>query len=31
VTVVVLITAAARRELKAIDAEVGRSPEVAGA
>lgn len=31
VTVVVLITAAARRELRAIEAEVGRSPEVVGA
>jgi uncharacterized membrane protein YdjX (TVP38/TMEM64 family) len=31
VTVVVLITAAARRELKAIEADVGRSREVVGA
>ncbi len=31
VTVVVLITAAARREFKAIEAEVGRSPEGVGA
>jgi uncharacterized membrane protein YdjX (TVP38/TMEM64 family) len=30
VSVVVLITAAARRELKAIEAEIGRSPEVVG-